>query len=538
MSEKKIFGIDLGTTYSCIAYVEDDGRATIIDNLEGTSTTPSVVFFENEENVAVGQTAKDSAVLYPTQTVSFVKRLMGITNEAYDHFGRNISPPEVSSFILRKLAEDAEEELDCKVEDVVITCPAYFGDKEREATEKAGDIAGLNVLGILNEPTAAAINYGCTRNKEDKVILVYDLGGGTFDVTVIKIEGNRIDVVCTGGDHTLGGKDWDDAIIAYMQNEFIKQTGCDDDLSDNLETLQLFRQEAEKAKINLTSKESTKIVVQHEGQTARIELARNRFEEETQGLLNQTVTMTQDLINTAKAKGINKIDEFILVGGSSRMPQVAATLKEHFGYEAKLHDPDKAVAKGAALYALHMKQIQIINDTTKTDEQKKDEINNLPQSPRIGSSDNASDHIIVTNVTSRSYGIEALIGENKKNMISNIIIANTTVPCGETKTFLTIDDNQKDVALKVYESQFGEDLIELDDGEMIGEATLELQGNAPAGAQIEVNIMVNENGTVEVTGKEKSSGKEVKSRFERQSSISAEELEQVKELSNKLRLVE
>ena len=223
---KYVFGIDLGTTYSCIARVDDTGRPEIIKNREGENITPSVVQFDGD-TVIVGDTAKEEAVLNPEATVMLVKTLMGKTDFAISYNGKDRSPEEVSSYILKKLVEDASEQLGVEVKDVVITCPAYFGTAEREATRNAGGIAGLNVLGIISEPTAAALYYGCAKEQNEKTILVYDLGGGTFDVTIMRITSDTIEVICSDGDHDLGGKKWDDILIHYLVDQFIKKTGHD-----------------------------------------------------------------------------------------------------------------------------------------------------------------------------------------------------------------------------------------------------------------------------------------------------------------------
>ena len=229
---KYIFGIDLGTTYSCIAYVDETGRATVVNNQEGTNTTPSVVNFASPTQVVVGQIAKENAVIDPQNTVSLVKTLMGNSNFAINYNGEDKSPEEVSAYILRKLAEDASKLLDTEVKDVVITCPAYFGTAERQATKNAGIIAGLNVIEIISEPTAAALYYGCAKEQEEKTILVYDLGGGTFDVTIMRISSGKIEVICSDGNHQLGGKDWDTEIMNFLATQFCAETGFDGDFDE------------------------------------------------------------------------------------------------------------------------------------------------------------------------------------------------------------------------------------------------------------------------------------------------------------------
>ena len=229
---KYIFGIDLGTTYSCIAYVDETGRATVVNNKEGTNTTPSVVNFADPSLVVVGQVAKETAVIDPQNTISLVKTLMGKSNFAINYNGEDLSPEIVSSYILRKLTEDAGEILNTEVKDVVITCPAYFGTAERTATKNAGEIAGLNVIEIISEPTAAALYYGCAKAEGEKTILVYDLGGGTFDVTIMRIGDGKIEVICSDGNHQLGGKDWDNAVMNYLASQFCSETNFDGEFDE------------------------------------------------------------------------------------------------------------------------------------------------------------------------------------------------------------------------------------------------------------------------------------------------------------------
>lgn len=313
---KYIFGIDLGTTYSCIAYVDETGRATVVDNSEGTNTTPSVVNFASPTQVVVGQVAKENAVIDPQNTVALVKTLMGKSNFAINYNGEDLSPEVVSSYILRKVTGDAAKQLGTEVKDVVITCPAYFGTEERNATKNAGIIAGLNVIEIISEPTAAALYYGCTKSQEDKTILVYDLGGGTFDVTVMHIGGGKIEVVCSDGNHQLGGKDWDTEVMNYLASQFCAETGFDGDFDEYAQ--QDLRLKAEKAKQQLSSREEVPVMLDAAGLRARISISRATFDEITQALLNESIEKTDAAIAVAKEKGFD-IDEILLVGGSTRI---------------------------------------------------------------------------------------------------------------------------------------------------------------------------------------------------------------------------
>jgi len=348
---KYVYGIDLGTTYSCIAYVDKTGRANIIRNIEGNNTTPSVVNFSNNNQVIVGEVAKENAIIDPQNTMLLVKTLMGKTNYAISYNGEDKSPEEVSAYILRKLTNDASKMMDTEVKDVVITCPAYFGTAERMATKNAGKIAGLNVLEIISEPTAAAIYYGCTKEVEEKTILIYDLGGGTFDVTIMNISEEKIEVLCSDGNPELGGKDWDDMIMRYVADEFKAKTGYEGEFDEYAQ--QDLRLKVEKAKKQLSSKEEVMVLIDVAGIRARINLDRTIFDEVTSVLLNETLEKTDSVINVAEQKGYN-LDEIMLVGGSTRMPQVTKALIEKYGIKPKVLEPDEAVAKGAAIYAVNV----------------------------------------------------------------------------------------------------------------------------------------------------------------------------------------
>jgi len=277
MAKQNVFGIDLGTTYSCIAYVDDSGKPVALPNVEGQYTTPSVVLFEDESRT-VGKEAKNSAVLYSDRVVEMVKRQMGNASWRFDYQGREYTPEEISSYILRKVVQDASTALNGQpINDVVITCPAYFGIAQRQATQRAGEIAGLNVLEVINEPTAAAISYNLLQEQSKQVVLVYDLGGGTFDITMIEIDGGAVTVISTGGNPELGGRDWDLAIINYLADEWKNKTGSYDDPTLDTETMQDLWQKAENAKISLSGRPSVQVAVQHAGQREGITLTANNL---------------------------------------------------------------------------------------------------------------------------------------------------------------------------------------------------------------------------------------------------------------------
>jgi len=343
-----VYGIDLGTTYSCIACVDEFGKPTVVKNSEGENTTASVVQFEGQSRV-VGREAKNVAQMYPDSVVEMVKRHMGEAGWRFGYQGVDYSPEEISSYILRKVVGDVEAQTGEKITDVVITCPAYFGVNEREATAKAGEIAGLNVRSVINEPTAAALAYGSLQD-QDMVILVYDLGGGTFDITMIAIKQGAIEVIATGGNHYLGGRNWDEVIVSYLADQWKAATGSNDDPLDDAETLNDLFGRAEQAKRSLSTKEKTDVAVTHAGQREKVTLTREKFDELTRNLLEETIAHTQRMLEQAKAKGYSQFDRMLLVGGSTRMPQVMERLRKEFSVEPQIYDPDESVAKGAALF--------------------------------------------------------------------------------------------------------------------------------------------------------------------------------------------
>ncbi len=341
-------GIDLGTTFSAIAWVNQHNVPEILPNAEGDRITPSVVLFE-EDDVIVGNYAKQAAVVYPTQVVEFVKRHMGDPNYNFQFRGKSYSPEKLSSFILAKLKQDAEMRLGQRVDQAVITVPAYFNDLQRRATLKAGELAGLKVLKLINEPTAAAFAYGLSNAGKDMKVLVYDLGGGTFDVTVVHIEGNDIQVIATDGHHLLGGKDWDDRLIAFVADAFKQKHGMDP-LEDPASYYDL-RQKCVSAKISLTRRPKVNIFHDYANHVLRLAVTREEFEALTMDLLKRTEDMTAAVLEAANMPA-SAIDTVLLAGGSTRMPMVRGSLRSQFE-QAPATDinPDEAVALGAALTA-------------------------------------------------------------------------------------------------------------------------------------------------------------------------------------------
>lgn len=465
----KVIGIDLGTTNSCVAVKEGD-NVTVIPNPEGQRTTPSVVAFSKDGEILVGQLAKRQAIVNPDRTVISIKRSMG-SDKTVAIDGKSYTPQQISAMILQKLKKDAEEYLGTSITEAVITCPAYFTDAQRQATKDAGTIAGLNVLRIINEPTAACLAYGVNLEKNDNKIMVYDLGGGTFDVSILDVGDGVFEVLSTAGDNRLGGDDWDNRIVEWLAAEFKKSDGID--LLKDKMAAQRLREAAEKAKIELSSMQETTIslpfITADANGPKHLEqkLTRAKFEDLTRDLLERTKTPVRTALKDAGLEP-SAIHKILLVGGSTRMPMVQSLVKELMGKEpTKGINPDECVAMGAAIQGAILSGEQ--------------------------------QGIVLVDVTPLSLGLETLGG-----VFTKIIDKNTAIPVSKSQVFTTAADNQPQVEIHVLQ---GERAM-ASDNVSLGRFFLDGIKPAPRGVpQIEVTFDIDANGIVNVTAKDKATGK-------------------------------
>ena len=508
----KVIGIDLGTSTSCVSVFEG-GQPTVIVNGEGNRTTPSVVGFSKGER-KVGDAARRQAITNPKNTVYAIKRFMGLTydkaaNEAkrvtYDVVNeggyprvsiedRKFTPQEISATILQKMKKTAEDYLGQEVTDAVITVPAYFDDAQRNATKEAGQIAGLNVLRIINEPTAAALAYGVDKSDKDMNIVVYDIGGGTSDVSILNFGGGVFEVISTNGDSHLGGEDFDQAIVNWLVEEFKNQYGAD--VSNDSMAMQRLKEAAEKAKIELSTAMSTEInlpylaPVNGEPKHLKVDLTRAKFEQLIDPLYNKLIDLCKEALKLSKLD-IKDIDEVILVGGSTRIPKVVEAAKSVFEKEpSKAVNPDEAVSLGACIQGAV-----------------------LSGDENVGS-------IVLLDVTPLNLGIETLGG-----VMTTLIEANTTIPCDKEQVFSTAADNQTEVTINLLQGN----RPMASQNKSLGR--FNLTGILPAKRgipQIAVKVSINANGIVEVSATDKGTGKAQSIRVEGSSNLSKEEIERMR----------
>ena len=481
MTEYSI-GIDLGTTYSCLAYIDEDGDPVVEKNFEQEDTTPSVILFNENGEIIVGSPAKDMSVMYPPERViTSIKRQMG-TDYTVNIDGETYNPIMLSAVILKKMINDFNENHGCDVKKAVITCPAYFGQNERDATKTAGIIAGLEDVTVINEPTAAAISFGFGRSDGGKKrVLVYDLGGGTFDVTILEIDGTSFTAVATDGERFLGGKDWDAIVANIVKQKISEETGIDkDSLDENEDIKQSLINDSETIKKRLSTAESTKGTLTVDGQKVVFTVTREEFESASSGLIQTTVEII-DRVLASKEFTMADIDEVVLVGGSSRMPQVKSNIESKYpDAKISIYDPDQSVAKGAAIFSYSN---AILPDASNP--------------AAVGAAAPVEGAINVHNVLSKTFGIKAVY-EDGTEMISNIIFRNEALPIEAVKTYYPVDDGQNTINVEIYEdAAFNDDKgkkTDIIEGAPVGNFMMELPSDVTKNTPITVKFTATNEG--------------------------------------------
>ena len=506
------YGIDLGTTYSCIATLDRNGNPEVVRNqADASDTLASAVFFESADNVVIGNSAKDMVETDGERVVQFVKREIGKPNaHTYEFDGKTYTPVEISALILGRLKQMVEEQ-GGSVDDVVITCPAYFGLEERNATKKAGELAGMNVLNLINEPTAAALSYCARQFQEERTILVYDLGGGTFDVTIVKMslvmnaDGNevqKVTVITTGGNDELGGKDWDDKLFDHILQACCDENGLTPDEID-VETRQLIRSRVETTKKKLSNAETAKVKINVNGAMTTINISREEFENLTSDKVAQTMTYVEDTLQKA---GNIDIDTVLLVGGSTFMPMIRNAVEARFPGKVQIEDPDRAVAKGAAICASMLVEEAEGSAPAPVGGGNDSEVGNTtettgPQASHAGSG--LSTSFVVEDQTPRSFG-PGVLNEAGDYIIDNIIKMGEIMPATAVKTYYTAADNMVKIVLRAFENMSQDDSLtpcvnnmgepqQTDPAhnvKLLGELEMLLPPNTKKGSPIEVTFQV------------------------------------------------
>jgi len=535
-----VFGIDLGTTYSAVAYVDDVGRPTVVRNTTNSDTTASVVYFESDSNVVVGQVAKESSVISPDSVVSLVKREMGNADYSKTFFDKTYTAPAISALILQALAGDVQTG-GHTMGKVVITVPAYFGMLEKQATRQAGEIAGLDIVGIVPEPVAAALSYGLGGEADGKTVVVYDLGGGTFDVSILRIGTTKIEVLAVGGNHFLGGANWDEALFDHLVAEVGSQVG-DESLRDDDQAMQDIWNLAEKTKKDLSHAETRTLVIRQSGGSAKISITRAQFEQLTAHLVQQTIDITRRTLAEVEElyPGVQaEIDGILLVGGSCWMPAIKAAVDGAFSWPAKLADPDLAVAKGAALYAAGKVVREIIDpiDARSAADQGDGpaaepiavEDLTLEQEYAIrqgmGGLDPAQavdlGNRTVVNVLPKAIGIK-LVDESVPNWreldplptyVEHLVAAQTQIPFTPPDPYLaaTVVADQDIIPVEIWEQAGAVAGREMHENRLLKRGKLEQmrQFALPAGSPLSIDFNVDDEGVVRVTATEATSGRKV-----------------------------
>ncbi|GAA1681196.1 Hsp70 family protein [Fodinicola feengrottensis] len=494
-----VYGVDLGTTYSSLGYLDVTGRPAVIQTADGTDAIPSVAYFASATEVVIGEEAKDTAVIQPDLVVDLIKRELGSNHSVAMH-GDVFTPEEISALILRRLVNDAEaftrgsealDEDDDGPTPAVIAVPASFGTQQREATRIAGELAGLSVIDVISEPIAAAISYGVLdldpADDQEQTILIFDLGGGTFDITVIAVRGNQVEEICTGGDPELGGVDWDDRLAEQLVEEFFAAHPGSSHPFDDAGTLHDIRHQVEDAKIRLSSEESQTVRIVHEGLVATIELTRGEFETRTLDLLDRAIEITRNALAAAAQRGVPKVDEIILVGGSSRMPAVTDRLIAEFGLQPRLHEPELAVAKGAARYGFDQIYHRMVAAGRVEDAQR--------LARRTGLSPEQEERLAnqsLRPVVPRSVGIMCSDGEY--DSVVHLIHGNDPLPAAATATLFTGADNQTSLTVQIVEQAGPTESPDPTANRLVALGSVKLAPAMPAGTPVELTLSMTRGG--------------------------------------------